>query len=42
MQNEELKSGMEVSVEHDEKWQSVKVIGPVTLWGGRFGNRVSE
>lgn len=30
MQNEELKRGMEVSVEYDGKWQLAKVIGPVT------------
>jgi hypothetical protein len=34
MQNEELKSGMEVSVEYDGKWQSAKVIGPVTFTTG--------
>jgi hypothetical protein len=34
MQNEELKSGMEVSVEYDGKWQRAKVIGPVTLTTG--------
>ena len=28
MQNEELKAGMEVSVEYGGKWQEAKVIGP--------------
>jgi len=34
MRNEELKRGMEVSVEYDGKWQLAKVIGPVTRQTG--------
>lgn len=34
MRNEELKRGMEVSVEHGGKWQRAKVIGPVTRQTG--------
>lgn len=34
MQNKELKTEMEVSVEYDGKWQRAKVIGPVTLTTG--------
>ena len=34
MQNEELRPGMEVTVEYGGKWQRAKVIGPVILTKG--------
>ncbi len=36
MQNNDLKPGMEVSVEYGGAWQRAKVIGPVTLTKGNI------